>query len=244
MGAQAVKKATRTIPIVMPGAADPVSSGLVASLERPGGNITGLALNASQLDTTRLRLLTEALPRVSRVAVLWNPPNPVHGPVLRSVQAVARSLHLRLQPVELWAPEHFHVVFTAIRRGYADALLVLASPMFYLHLWQIADLAMKARLPAAADFREFAEAGGLLSYGPSRLDLYRRAAVYVDKILRGASPAELPVEQPTEFELVVNVKTATALGLQLPEALLRRATHLIDAEEPGRREGPGHPETP
>ena len=237
-GVQAAKNATRTIPIVMPDAADPVGSGLVVSLERPGGNITGLALPATQLDITRLRLLTEALPRVSRIAVLWNPPYPPHGPVLADVQAAARSLHVRLQPVELWAPEHFDIAFTAIRRGYANALLLLASPMFYLHLRRISNLAIRARLPAASDFREFAEVGGLLSYGPSLVDLYRRAAVYVDRILRGAAPADLPIEQPTEFELVVNLRTAKALGLTVPRSILRRADHLIESEEPGRSEAP------
>ena len=227
-GVQAAKNATRTIPIVMPVAADPVGNGLVASLERPGGNVTGLSLPATQLDTTRLRLFKEAMPRVSRIAVLWNPPYPAHGPVLRDVEAVARSLRVRLQRVELWAPEHLEIAFAAMRKGYAEALLLLASPMHYLHLQRIADLATKARLPAASDFREFAEVGGLFSYGPSRLELYRRAAKYVDKILKGAKPADLPVEQPTKFELVINLKTAKALGLTIPPSLLLRADKVIE----------------
>jgi putative ABC transport system substrate-binding protein len=226
-GVQAVKSATTTIPIVMPVVADPVSSGLVESLERPGGNVTGLALPSAQLSATRLRLFKEAVPRISRIAVVWNPPYPTHGPELRQLETTARSLRVRLQPLEVWVPEHLEIAFAAMRSGYANAVVILASPMHYLHLRRIADLAIKSRLPAASDFREFADAGGLLSYGPSLPDLYRRSATYVDKILKGANPADLPIEQPTKFELVVNAKTARALGITISRSLLVRADQVI-----------------
>ena len=225
---QAAKNATSTIPIVTPGVADPVKSGLVPSLAHPGGNVTGLALPTTALDTARLRLLKEAIPRLSRVAVLWNPPHPLHGLSLRELAGVARSLRMQIQPLEVWVPEHFEIAFEATRRGYAEAVMVLASPMHYLHLRQIADLAMKHHLPATSDFREFADAGGLMAYGPSFPDLYRRAARYVDQILKGAKPADLPVEQPTKFELIINLKTAKALGLTIPQSLLLRADQVIE----------------
>lgn len=225
---QAAKRATSTIPIVVPGVADPVRSGLVASLSHPGGNVTGLALPTTDLDAGRLRLLKEVIPRLSRVAVLWNPPHPLHGSALNELSVVARALGIQIQPLEVWAPEHFGIAFAATGQGYAEAVLVLASPMHYLRLRQIADLAIKHRLPAAADFMEFAEAGGLMAYGPSLPDLYRRAATYVDKIFKGAKPSDLPFEQPTKFQLIINLRTAQALGLTIPKSVLVRADHVIE----------------
>ncbi len=224
---EAATRATRTIPIVVPGMADPVQSGLVTSLAHPGGNVTGLALPTTELDAARLRFLKEIVPRLSRVAVLWNPPHPLHGSALDQIARVARPLGIQIKPLEVWTPEHFGIAFAAIRQGYARAVLVLSSPMHYLHLRQIADLAMRHRVPGAADFREFAEVGGLLAYGPSLPEVYRRAAGYVDRILKGAKPADLAIEQPTKFELVLNLKTAKALGLTMPQALLVRADEVI-----------------
>ncbi len=223
----AAKQATRTIPIVMTGSEDAVGSGLVASLARPGGNVTGLSTLAPEIVGKQLELLKEIVPRVSRVAVLWNPTNRVHPLSLGEAKVAARSLGVQLQILEARGPEEFESAFATMTRERASALLVLHDGMFLLHPTRIADLAAKSRLPAMYQLREHVDAGGLMVYGPSLRDNFRRAATYVDKILKGAKPADLPVEQPTKFELVINLKTAKALGLTIPRSILIRADEVI-----------------
>jgi putative tryptophan/tyrosine transport system substrate-binding protein len=226
--AQAAQRATKTIPIVFTGPADPVAAGLVASLARPGGNITGPTLSSEQLMGKGLELLREVVPNVTRVAVLWNPTNPGNTPQLREAEAAAAASGVRLLPVEARAPAEIDRVFVAMARERAGALLVLMDVMFYDRRKQITALAAKNRLPAVYPYSVFADAGGLMSYAASRSDMYRQIAVYVAKILKGAKPADLPVEQPTKFELVINLKTAKALGLTIPPSLLARADQVIE----------------
>ena len=223
----AAKRATGTIPIVMTNQSDPAGSGLVASLARPGGNITGLSLLSPELVGKQLELLKEVIPRVSRVAVLRNPTNETHALSLKELEDAARSLRVQLQMFQARDPDEFDRAFVAMARERVRTLLILGDPMFFLHRTRIADLAAKQRLPTMAVAREFAEAGGLMAYGPNLSDLLRRAATFVDKILKGAQPADLPVEQPTKFELVINLKTAKALGLTIPPSILVRADHVI-----------------
>jgi len=224
----AAKNATGTIPIVMVGVSDPVGSGLIASLGRPGGNITGTSGMAAELVGKQLELLKETLPKVSRVAALWNPANPVFQALqLRETKAAARALRVQLQILEARGPDELDRAFAAMTRERAGALLVLGDPVFTLHRKRIADLGAKRRLPVVSGTREFAEAGGLMAYGPNYPDMYRRAATFVDKILKGTKPADLPVEQPTRFELVVNMKTAKALGLTFPPSVMIRVDHAI-----------------
>jgi len=225
---QAAKQATETIPIVMAGTADPVAAGFVASLARPGRNITGISLMMPDLVGKQLELLKEILPKVSRVALIGNPANPAYAPWLRGVQDSARALRVRLQVLEARDPRGIDSAFGAITTKRADAVIVLGDAVLILHRTRIVDHALRRRLPAVFPLREFAEAGGLLAYGPSIADGVRRAAIYIDKILKGAKPAELPVEQPTKFELVINLKTAKALGLKIPPSLLQRADQLIE----------------
>jgi putative tryptophan/tyrosine transport system substrate-binding protein len=222
-GAQAAKEATDTIPIVT------ATSGhyVVGSLARPGGNITGLTLMTPELGGKRLELLKEVLPQVSRVAVLQNVGNPVSADELREIEATARRLGLQLHALAIRHPDAVDRVFAAMTREGAEVLLVLADAVFWNHRTRLVALAAQHRLPAVFDAREFAEVGGLMTYGPSVPDSYRRAATYVDKILKGAKPADLPVEQPTTFELVINLKTAEALGLTIPPALLFQADEVI-----------------
>ncbi len=227
--ALAAKRATRTIPIVHVVAGDPVADGLVASLARPGGNVTGLTRTPSvEIVGKRLELLKEAT-GASRVAVLWNPAR--HFPyvelALRQVNAAARALGVELQVLEARGPEQFEAAFEAMVRGQADALLNLGDSMSWLHRRRLAELEAKHRVPTMHDVREHVEAGSLMAYGPDLADLFRRATVYIDKILKGAKPADLPVEQPTRFELVINLKTAKALGLTIPQSVLIRADHVI-----------------
>ncbi len=226
--AQAAQRATKSIPIIVVGVTDPVATGLVASLARPGGNITGPAIISHELVGKELELLREVVPKVSRVAVLWNPANPGNALQLRAAEAAAPALGMRLQPVEARGPSEIDRAFAAMARERAGALLVLLDSVFYSQRDTIADLAAKNRLPAVYGFRVHAEAGGLMAYGASRLDLIRHTAIYVAKILKGAEPAELPVEQPTKFELVINMKTAKALGLTIPQSVLPRADEVID----------------
>ena len=225
---QAAKQATETIPIVMAAVADPVAAGFVASLARPGGNITGLSLMLSELVGKQLELLKEVLPKVSRVALLGNPANPNYAPLVQQAQDAARALGVRLQPLEARDPSEIDSAFTAITTERAGAVIVLTDTVLLDHRTRIADHAVRRRLPTVFGVSEFAEAGGLLAYGPSLADGFRRAASYVDKILKGAKPADLPVEQPTTFELVINLKTAKALGLTIPQALLLRADRVIE----------------
>jgi len=226
--ATAAKNATETIPIVMIAVRDPVGTGLIASLARPGGNVTGVSGYAG-LETVakQLELLKETVPKIRRVAILSNPANAYHQLAIREVNVAARSLGVQLQLLEARGPNEFDGAFAAMAKERVGALLVLSDVIFNSHRTRLADLAARSRLPAAYGNRESVEGGGLISYGPSFLDLHRRAAAYVDKILKGAKPAELPVEQPTKFELVINLKTARALGLTIPLSLLRQADELI-----------------
>jgi putative ABC transport system substrate-binding protein len=226
--AQAAQRATKAIPIVFTGPADPVAAGLVDSLARPGGNITGPTLSSEQLMGKGLELLREVVPNVTRMAVLWNPTNPGNTPQLREAEAAAAASGVRLLPVEARAPAEIDRVFVAMARERAGALLVLMDVMFIDRRQQITALAAKNRLPAVYPYSVFAEAGGLMSYAGSRSDMHRQIAVYVAKILKGAKPADLPVEQPTKFELIINLKTAKALGLTIPPSLLARADQVID----------------
>jgi putative tryptophan/tyrosine transport system substrate-binding protein len=226
-GVAAVRKQTQTIPIVMTNSTDPVGTGFVASLARPGGNVTGSSLMSPDLGAKKLELLKEAVPGLSRVAIMWNPD--VRGAVLeyRETEGGARSLRLLLQSVEVSSADDFDRAFSAVTTGRAEALTVATSPIVFTSRGRIASLAQKNRLPSMYGLREFADAGGLMAYGPSSTEGWRRAAAYVDKILKGAKPGDLPVEQPTKFELVINLKTAKALGLTIPQSLLRRADHVI-----------------
>jgi putative ABC transport system substrate-binding protein len=210
---------------------DPVGTGLVASLARPGGNITGLALLGPQANAKRLELLREIIPRATRVAVLLDPDNRDSGggPLgLKETESAARSLGLQLQLLAVRRPTDFETAFEAATRARAEALIVLASPVLGFHRQRLVSLTAKHRLPATYPAREFVEEGGLMAYGPSAADLPRRAAAYVDKILKGAKPGDLPIEEPTKFELVINGKTAKALGLTIPPSLLLRADQVIE----------------
>jgi putative ABC transport system substrate-binding protein len=227
--ALAAKHATTTIPIVMVTLGDPVGSGLVASLARPGGNITGLTVMHPDLAGKQLEFLKDVLPTVSRVAVLWNPANPVSALMVRAAEVAAQALGVQLHLVEARGPEAFDSAFAAMTRAHAGALLVLGEPVFVQHRRRLAELAATSRLPTMHNVqcRAFVEAGSLLCYGASLLDQWRRAATYVDKILKGAKPADLPVEQPMKFELVINLKTAKALGITMPPSLLFQADEVI-----------------
>ena len=225
--ATAVKPLTHTIPIVMV-SGDPVADGLVTSLARPGGNVTGLSTLATGVAGKQLELLKEAIPGVSRVAVLWNPDNPVHAEYLREAEAAARELRMQPHRVKAQGTKDYDGAFLAIEKVRAQALLVSGDPIFLEHRVMIAELSARKRLPAMYARREHVEAGGLIAYGTDRIDIMRRVAVYVDKILKGAKPADLPVEQPTKFEFVINMKTAKALGLTIPQTLLLRADQVIE----------------
>jgi len=227
--ALAAKNSTGTIPIIVVTAADPVGSGLVASLAQPGGNVTGLSLTPSlSLSGKQLELLREAFPNLSQVAVLANPANPPTAGFLRETTLVARSLGVQLHVVEVRALEEFDGAFATIRNAHAHALLVIADPLMAYQRSRIVAFAASSRLPATYPYRSFADAGGLMSYGVKVHDLFRRAATYVDKILKGAKPGDLPVEQPTKFDLVINLKTAKTLGLTIPQSLLSRADEVIE----------------
>ena len=224
----AVKRATTTIPIVMAVSRDPVGSGFIASLGRPGGNITGLANDpAPEIQTKNLELLREAVPRVSRVALLWNPTPSDARAYRNAVESAVRRLGGAFQAVEVRSPQEHDGAFGAVVRQHAQGLLVLQEPVLLSVRRQIVDLAARYRLPAVYSLREFVEVGGLMSYGVNIAHQFRRAATYVDKILKGPKPADLPVEQPTQFELVINLKTAKALGLTIPQSLLGRADEII-----------------
>ncbi len=226
--AQVARDSIVTVPVVFVTFADPVQTGLVASLARPGRNLTGLTMITSKLIGKRLELLKEALPGVSRLAVLLNPVNPSSREQLAETQAAARALGVRVEAHEARAPEELEGSFAAMKQHRADALFTLADSMFFFERSRITTLAAKSRLPAMFHERRYVDSDGLMSYGPSFADLNRRAATFVDKILRGAKPADLPVEQPTKFELVINLKTAKALGLTIPPSLLARADQVIE----------------
>ena len=223
----AAKEATSTIPIVMAQDSDPVGSGFVASLARPGGNITGLSNFSPELSGKRLELLKEIVPKLSRVAVLGTSPSPNNAQRLRDVDLAAATFGVKLQSLDVLDPKDIDAAFRAATKGRVDAVLVQASPVVNSHRRQVVELAAKNRLPAIYYRRDFVEEGGLMTYGVSFTDLDRRAATYVDKILKGAKPADLPVEQPTKFELLINLKTAKQIGLTIPPNVLARADRVI-----------------
>jgi len=227
LAAQTIKRATSTIPIVMALVGDPVGSGLVASLPRPGGNVTGLSSMTIPLSTKRLQLLKEVVPQATRIAVMWNPDTPWHTKVVEDLKVVAPSMAIELAFVGVRAPEEIGPAFSAIGRGRAEALQLIESPLFSTQRMTLLNLVSKARLPAMYPERQFADTGGLMSFGTNIGDLYRRSAGYVDKILKGAKPADLPIEQPTKFEFVVNLKSAKALGITIPQSILLRADEVI-----------------
>jgi putative tryptophan/tyrosine transport system substrate-binding protein len=229
--ALAAKQATMTLPIVFIGAGEPVTSGLVTSLARPGGNVTGLSVLSTDLVGKWLELLQQVVPGVRRVAALWQPgamDERTERDMFKRAEVAARTLGVRLQFVEARGPADFETAFSEMTRASAGALTVRPAPMFISERRRLVDLAAKNRLPAVYAWREFVDAGGLMAYGPTGADLYERAAAYVDKILRGAKAADLPVEQPTKFELSINLKTAKALGLTIPPSLLLRADQVIE----------------
>ena len=223
----AAKEATATIPIVMTFDDDPVGSGFVASLARPGGNITGLSTLAPEISGKQLELLKEIVPRLSRVAVIGTSIRQGTEQALKEIEIAAAAFAMKVQYLNIQIPKDIETAFRAAGKERADALLVLQSPVFNAQRAQIADLALKSRLPAIYPRREFVEDGGLMSYGVSISDLDRRAATYVDKILKGAKPADLPVEQPTKFEFVINLKAAKQIGLTIPPNVLARADRVI-----------------
>jgi putative tryptophan/tyrosine transport system substrate-binding protein len=224
----AAKKATATIPIVMTSAGDPLGAGLVASLALPGGNVTGLSLMAPDLGGKRLELLKEIIPVLASVAIIWNAANPYPALVFNETGAAARKLRIEIQSLEVRTPDDINGALEAAVQKNANALITVEDPLTVNHRKQIADFAAQNRLPAIYGVREFVDAGGFVSYGAHVADLYRRAAIYVDKILKGAKPSDLPVEQPTKFELVINLKAAKALGLTVPPSLLARADEVIE----------------
>jgi putative ABC transport system substrate-binding protein len=224
----AAKATTSTIPIVMASVGDPVGSGIVASLARPGANVTGLSLLDTELDGKRIELLKEAVPGLTRLAILWSANDPGMTLAFSRVETAAHALGLVLQSLAVRQSGDFADAFQTAGARRAEALIVTAQPFTIRHRAQILDLAAKQRLPTMYTDRRFVDAGGLMAYGPSLADLYRRAATYVDKILRGAKPADLPVEQPTTFELLVNLRTARVLGLTIPPSLLVRADQVIE----------------
>ena len=224
---RAAKQATVTIPIVMTFDSDPVGSGFIASLARPGGNITGLSALSPELSGKQLELLKEIIPKLSRVAILGNSNEPANPKTLKEIELAAGALGVQVQSLDALAPKDIETAFRAATKARVDALVVLASPVLNDQRAKVANLALKSRLPAIYFRQEFVEAGGLMSYGTSFIDLSRRASVYVDKILKGTKPADLPVEQPTKFELVINLKTAKQIGLTIPPNVLARADRVI-----------------
>jgi putative tryptophan/tyrosine transport system substrate-binding protein len=225
---EGAQRATSTIPIVMAGHPDPIGSGLVVSLPKPGGNVTGLSNLTPELVGKQLELLKEVVPGISRVAVLWNPTVPSQTVNLREAEVAAQSLAVQLQVLEARAPSDFTKAFDAMTRERAHGLIAFGSSMFFAERARIAELAAQRRLPAIYVVREYVEVGGLMTYAPSLRDNWRKAASYVDKVLKGAKPADLPVEQPTKFELVINLETAKMLSLTIPSSLLARADELIE----------------
>jgi putative ABC transport system substrate-binding protein len=225
--AQAVKHATTTVPLVMVAVGDPVGTHLVASLAHPGGNATGLTSIAPDLEGKRLELLTQVARGLSRVAVLWNPDNAFHVGAERQAREAAQILHLDMLSVRVRTAADFDAAFASITSGGAGAMSVLADRVFLHNRERIVEFAARQRLPAVYAYRELVDAGGLMAFGPDYADMHRRAATYVDRILKGAKPADLPIEQPRQFNLIVNMKTARALGIEVPNALLLRASEVL-----------------
>ena len=226
-GMQAVKGATSTIPVVMALVGDPVGSGLVTNLAHPGGHVTGLSTMTTDLSAKRLQLLKETIPQLARVAVLWNPDTPYHARVIQELKAAAPALSLKLSFVPARKPDEFSSAFSEISRTHAQGLYLIDDAIFFAHRTTLLKLASMASLPALYAQREFVEAGGLMSYGTNIEDMLRRSAGFVDKILRGAKPGDLPIEQPTKFDLVVNLKTAKVLGITIPQSILLQAEEVI-----------------
>ena len=224
----AAQKSTTTIPVVMGTATDPVGSGFVKSLAHPGGNITGLTSISSDISPKHLEMLLSMVPKLSRVAVLVNPANTSNAMVLKSIQSAAQRTSAKILPVEARTAPEIEKAFSTMARKKAGAVIVSRDSLFNQQVRNIAELAAKNRLPSIAGIRIYVEAGGLMSYGPSNADMFRRAATYVDKIIKGAKPGDLPVEQPTKFELAINGKTAKALGLTIPQSLLISADKIIE----------------
>ena len=227
VGTRAAKRATSTIPIVMALVADPVGSGLVANLAHPGGNVTGLTIMTTDLSAKQLQLLKETVPRATRVAVLWNPDTPYSPKVIEELKAAAPLLAIELKFVGVRTQEEIGPAFSAVSRAQVQALYVIEDPLFTTHRTALLERASKARIAVIYGDRHYADEGGLMSYGASYGDLMRRSAGYVDKILKGAKPGDLPIEQPTKFELVVNLKTAKVLGITVPQSILLRADEVI-----------------
>jgi len=224
----AARKATSTIPIVMVFGPDPVEAGIVASLAHPGGNVTGLTSLSAELALKQLQLLGDIVPKLARVGVLWNPANPWHRVSVQRIESAAQQLHIGVRAVAVRAPGDFDAAFAAVARDHAGAILCLPDPMTFAHRVGLADTAKRYLLPTMNGLAEYAEAGGLASYWPYTAEMFRRAASYVGRILAGARPGDLPIEQPTTFELVINLKTAKALGINVPASVLARADRLIE----------------
>jgi putative ABC transport system substrate-binding protein len=224
----AVKQATSTIPIIFLSHADPLRSGHVKSLARPGGNATGLTIIMTETNVKGLEILKEAVPRLARLAVVWDPATPSHGPGLKAIDAAGPTLGLRIQSVPVRSAGEYETAFATMARASAGGVLVLSTPLYIAGAQPLADLALKHKLPSLFGPKHHVAAGGLMSYSPRRADLWRRGAMFVDKILKGAKPSDLPVEQATTFELVINLKTAKALGLTIPPSLLLRADEVIE----------------
>jgi ABC-type uncharacterized transport system substrate-binding protein len=225
---EAARRATTAIPIVFTVHADPVGLGHVASLARPSGNATGLSMLLTELATKELEMMKEAVPQARRIGILWNPTTPSHVPALKAIEAAGERLGVQLRMVPARTLEEFDSAFSTMTQEAVSSFLAVASPLIVAHAGPLAGLAIKYRLPGMYPFKENVEAGGLMSYGADRDDLYRRAATYIDRILRGAKPADLPVEQASKYRLVINLKTAKALGLEIPPALSARADEVIE----------------
>jgi putative tryptophan/tyrosine transport system substrate-binding protein len=226
--ALAARDATRSIPIVCVAIGDPVASGLVPSLARPGGNITGTTRMLSEMSEKHVEFIKQAVPAISRLAVLWNPTNTSHPPALKAAQAAAQALGVWIVPLEVRGAGDIDGAFAAMVSERVDALLFLADPVFFVNLSRMAELVRAARLPSVSNFTEFARMGGLIGYSPSIPDEFRRVADHIDKILKGAKAGDLPIQRPNKFELVINLNTAKALGLTIPQSLLLRADHVIE----------------
>jgi putative tryptophan/tyrosine transport system substrate-binding protein len=224
----AAKRLTSTIPIVFLSHADPLGSGHVASLGKPGGNVTGMSLQMTETNAKGLEILKEIVPKLSSVAVVFDPATPSHAPGLKATVEMGRALNIRVRPVPISAASEFENTFSLISSEGLDAVLVLSTPLFIASAGRMADLAIEHKLPTLFGPKEHTNAGGLLSYSPDRADLWRRGASFVDRILRGASPSDLPVQQPTKFEFVINLKTAKAIGLTIPGSVLARADEVIE----------------
>jgi putative ABC transport system substrate-binding protein len=226
--AEAISKSTHDIPVVIIGAGDPIGTGLVEGLSRPGGNVTGVTEVSTELSAKRLQLLKEAVPAITRVAVLWNAADRAMKLRYREIETAANAMQIGIRSIEVREPEDFDAAFAAMRGDRPDAMFMVSDALTGLNRKRILEFAVQTRLPAVYEYRELVDDGGLMSYGPNLRELFARAAYYIDKILKGAKPAELPMEQPTKFELIINLKTANSLGLAIPPALLARADEVIE----------------